>query len=340
MKLQDRISLLTRLGNYMQSQEPDWLAAQERASRENGWFIPSFISTAVDSIAKNWLTKEALTAWATAEQIPIQQTDPRTVGLVMAGNIPLVGFHDWLCVFITGNNSQIKVSSKDQVLFPHLLKKMNEWTPSISTTHQLAERLAGCNAYLATGSNNSARYFNYYFSKYPHIIRKNKTSVGVLYGNETMEELEKLASDVHLYFGLGCRNVTKLYLPVGYNFIPLLEAFKKFNWLSDFHKYKNNYDYNLALYILNKQFYMTNGSILLLEEKNCFAPVSQLNYEFVSNYESLEVDLSTHPDIQAIVGVNFLPFGESQHPTLFDYADGVNTLDFLNKKMLNWHFPQ
>ncbi|MBM3413577.1 MAG: acyl-CoA reductase [Bacteroidetes bacterium] len=337
MKLQDRISLLARLGSYMQSQEPDWLAAQERASRENGWFIPSFLSTAIDSIAKNWLTEEALTGWTATAQVPSEQTNPQLVGLVMAGNIPLVGFHDWLCVFITGNSAQIKLSSKDKILFAHLLNKLSEWAPSLSITHQLAERLIGCNAYIATGSNNSSRYFNYYFSRYPHIIRKHKTTVGVLQGNETVEELEQLAMDVHLYFGLGCRNVTKLYLPSDFNFIPLLEVFKKYNWLSDFHKYKNNYDYNLALYILNKQFYMTNGSILLVEEKNCFAPVSQLNYAFVENAETLALELKAHPDVQAVVGRGYLPFGQSQHPSLLDYADGVNTLAFLNKKMLNWH---
>ncbi|MBM3412044.1 MAG: acyl-CoA reductase [Bacteroidetes bacterium] len=337
MKLQDRISLLARLGSYMQSQEPDWLTAQERASSENGWFIPSFLSTAIVSIAKNWLTEEALTNWAATEQVPDEQTNPQLVGLVMAGNIPLVGFHDWLCVFITGNHAQIKLSSKDKILFAHLLNKLCEWAPSLNATNQLAERLNGCNAYIATGSNNSSRYFNFYFSKYPHIIRKNKTSVGVLQGNETREELEQLALDVHLYFGLGCRNVTKLYLPSDFNFIPLLEAFKQYNWLSDFHKYKNNYDYNLALYILNKQYYMTNGSILLVEEKNCFAPVSQLNYEFVDNAEALALELKGHPDVQAIVGRDYLPFGQSQHPSLADYADGVNTLTFLNKEMLNWH---
>ena len=340
MKLQDRISLLTRLGNYMQSQEPSWLAAKEQASRENGWFIPEFITTAVDSIATQWLTEKKLSEWVNLEEVPTQQSSPRNVGLVMAGNIPLVGFHDWLCVFVSGHGAQLKLSSKDKVLFPHLLGKIFEWAPQLEGTYQLAERLGGCDAYVATGSNNSSRYFNYYFGKYPHIIRKNKTSVSILNGTETKEELEQLATDVHLYFGLGCRNITKLYLPFGYDFIPLLEAFKKFSWLADFHKYKNNYDYNLALYILNKKFYMTNGSLLLLEEKNCFAPVSQLNYEFVENIESLTGELSTHPDIQAIVGKNFLPYGQSQHPRLFDYADDVNTLAFLNKKMLNWHSTQ
>ena len=293
----------------MKSQEPSWLAAQERASHENGWFIPSFVSTATHSIACNWLNEQALTAWVNEEKIPVKQNKPYKVGLVMAGNIPLVGFHDWLCVFVSGHHAQLKLSSKDSVLFSHLLSKLIEWSPSIATFNQLTDRLTGCDAFLATGSTNSSRYFNYYFGKYPHIIRKNKTSVAVLQGNETPEELERLASDVHLYFGLGCRNVTKLFLPLDYNFIHLLEAFKKFNWLSDFHKYKNNYDYNLALYILNKQYYMTNGTILMIEEKNCFAPVSQLNYEFVENFEILADQLSTHPDIQAIIGKDFLPFG-------------------------------
>ena len=161
---------------------------------------------------------------------------------MLAGNIPLVGFHDWLSVFITGHHSLIKTSSKDRVLIENLIGKMIQWEPSLQNEMNFADRLTGCDGYIATGSNNSSRYFEYYFSKYPHLIRKNKTAAAILTGTETREDLEKLAEDVHLYFGLGCRNVTKVFVPSQYDFIPLLEAFNKFSWLSDNHKFKNNYD--------------------------------------------------------------------------------------------------
>ena len=162
---------------------------------------------------------------------------------------------------------------------------MAAWNEEVNDLISFSEMLKGCDAYIATGSNNSAGYFEYYFGKYPHIIRRNRTSVAILTGNETNEELEKLADDVYLYFGLGCRNVTKLYVPEGYDFIPLLTAFKKYNYLADHHKYKNNYDYNLAIHLLNKKFYMSNESLLLVEDASLFSPISQLNYEFYTDQE-------------------------------------------------------
>ena len=192
-----------------------------------------------------------------------------------------------------------------------------------------SEMLIGCDAYIATGSNNSSGYFEYYFGKYPHIIRRNRTSAAILTGQETNEELDKLADDVYLYFGLGCRNVTKLYVPEGYDFIPLLTVFKKYNYLADNHKYKNNYDYNLAIHLLNKKFYMSNESFLLVEEASLFSPISQLNYEYYSDPESLINSLKQNKDLQAIAGKNFIPFGDTQKPSLNDYADGVDTMAFL-----------
>jgi len=241
-----------------------------------------------------------------------------------------VGFHDWLSVFISGHKAIIKLSSKDQVLFKHLIEKLAEWDPSVNKFTSFSEMLKGCDAYIATGSNNSSRYFEYYFRKYPTIIRKNRTSVGILSGKETNEELRKLADDVYLYFGLGCRNVTKIYVPSGYDFIPLLDAFNKYRHLADHNKYKNNYDYNLALHLLNKKYYMTNGSILLVEETAFFSPISQLNYEYYSDTDKLSDSLKNHPELQSITGEGYVPFGQSQYPAISDYADGVNTLKFLS----------
>ena len=193
------------------------------------------------------------------------------------------------------------------------------------------EMLKDCDAYIATGSNNSARYFEYYFSKYAHIIRRNRTSVALLDGSETIEELEQLADDVHLFFGMGCRNVTKIFVPKEYDFVPMLAAFKKYDYFKDHHKYKNNYDYYLALHILNGKFYMTNGSIVLVENPSIFSPISQLNYEFYPHKKAAEETLRSISDLQCAVGHRYIPFGEAQIPSLSDYADGIDTMKFLTE---------
>ena len=247
----------------------------------------------------------------------------------MAGNIPLVGFHDLLCVFITGHIAHIKASSKDEVLIKHLVSVLASWNDEINELISFSVMLKGCDAYIATGSNNTAGYFEYYFGKYPNIIRRNRTSVAILSGDETNEDLDKLADDVYQYFGLGCRNITKLYVPDGYNFIPLLTAFRKYNYLADHHKYKNNYDYNLSIHLLNKKYYMSNESLLVVEDASFFSPISQLNYEYYTDLESLSASLKGKEDLQCIAGQNFTGFGQAQSPSLFDYADGIDTLRFL-----------
>lgn len=330
MKLQYRIDLLSKLGEYMLGNDEGWLAAKEKASYENGWFILEFTALACTSIARSFLNGQLLKEWTKDRIADGKDAKPLSVGIVMAGNIPLVGFHDFLCVFICGHQATIKLSSKDKVLLKHLAEKLIEWEPELSNYIRFAELLKGCDAYIATGSNNSSRYFEYYFGKYPHIIRRNRTSVAVLTGKETREELEKLSDDVFQYFGLGCRNVTKLFVPQEYDFVPLLQAFDKYKHLADHHKYKNNYDYNLALHILNKKYYMTNGAILLVEGASLFSPISQLHYEEYVNDSLLnEILQKSKEEIQIITGKQWVPFGNSQSPQLSDYADGVNTLDFL-----------
>jgi len=329
MNLQHRIFLLHRLGEYMLFGSPEWQAIKTKASQENNWFIPEFIDHASRNIAQSFLKKDILENWANIYQLQATNSEPRTVGIVMAGNIPLVGFHDFLCVFISGHKAVIKLSSKDRTLLKHLVDKLGEWDKEVKELVQFADLLKGCEVYIATGSNNSYRYFDYYFSKYPHIIRRNKTSVAVLNGKETKEELERLADDVYLYFGLGCRNVTKIYAPVKYDFLAMLTAFKKYNYLVDHHKFKNNYDYNLALQILNKKYYMTNLSLLLLEEPSIFSPIAQLNYEFYNNKKELYSKLESMDDVQCIIGKDFIPFGQTQNPAIDDYADGVDTMKFL-----------
>jgi len=329
MILQDRIYLLKRLGSYMLSDDVRWKEAKEKAFLQNRWFIPEFVDLATENIAKKFLKEDALISWSTHYKIQTSSSQPQRIGIVMAGNIPLVGFHDFLSVFVSGHRAMIKLSSKDEVLIKELVEVLKTWEPQISGLLEFSEMLKNCDAYIATGSNNTSRYFEYYFGKYPHIIRRNKTSVAVLTGDETKSDLEELAGDVYQFFGLGCRNVTKLYVPTGYDFEPLLGAFSKYNYLADHHKYKNNYDYNLAIHILNNKFYMTNGSVLLIEDNSVFSPISQLNYEYYASRDELLSSLYNNQDIQGIIEKNHIPFGQAQSPGLFHYGDKADTMAFL-----------
>lgn len=329
MTLQQRIGIMVALGEYMRGSDENWLAAKERAYRENPWFIPEFIDRSTENIASRFLQPTLLQNWALNYGVPVSPTPPKTVGIVMAGNIPLVGFHDLLCVFISGHNAMVKLSAKDEILTRHLAEKLFEWEPATRETIQFAERLNGCDAYIATGSNNSGRYFEYYFGKYPHIIRKNRTSVAVLDNTETKAELEALAADIQVYFGLGCRNVTQLYVPQGYDFIPLLDALRSYEYFMDYHKYKNNFDYHLALLIMGNKYYMNNDTVILTENESPFSPVSQVHYAFYDDRQLLDVLLGKSSDIQCVTGHGYIPFGQTQSPRLTDYADGIDTMAFL-----------
>lgn len=331
MELQLRIGLLEKLGNYILSDGPAWQEAKDRACRENNWFTPEFTEAATRQMAEAYLNRGVLEQLAQHYAFPRLPEKRKTVGVVMAGNIPMVGFHDFVAVFLSGHAQRIKLSSKDAVLIRHLADTLIGWAPELATHIEFAELLKGCDAYIATGSNQSAVYFEQYFGKYPHLIRRNRTGVAILTGNETLEELEALADDVHLYFGLGCRNVTKIFVPKEYDFLPLLESFKKYNWLADQHKYKHNYDYQLAVLIINKKYYMTNGSVILYEAPGLFAPISQLHYEFYSDAAAVAAELSANPDVQCIVGKGYIPFGKAQQPAFTDYADGADTLQFLRE---------
>lgn len=328
MNLQNRVQLLLQLKEYLLHNTVEWQEVKQEAERQNGWFIREFTEVAVSNILTEFLDENRLKAWADYYHLD-DNIGGRNIGIVMAGNIPLVGFHDFLCVFMSGHNSIVKLSSKDNILLQHFIEKMSAWEPSISKRIKIAEMLKGCDAYIATGSNNSAIYFEKYFGKYAHIIRHNKTSVGLLTGNETREELERFSDDVHLFFGLGCRNVTKIYVPENYDFVPLLRAFDKHHYFKDHNKFRNNYDYQLSLVLLNNIYYMANDCTLLLENKAIFSPISQLNYEFIKPDFSATGLIKENPDIQCIVGHGHIAFGEAQKPGLFDYADGIDTMQFL-----------
>jgi hypothetical protein len=329
MTLQTRIQILLRLREFLLCPNEAWLACKERAYHENPWFIPEFIEQAIKNITDHFLKEKDLIKWTSHYSIPEITNHPKKIGLVMAGNIPLVGFHDLLCCFITGHKTIIKPSSKDVVMIKHLVAEMTGWNAEIVNWIQVAENLKGCDAYIATGSNNSSRYFEYYFGKYPHIIRKNRTSVAILDGTETPEELDILADDIQIYFGLGCRNVTKIYVPEHYDFLPLLNALRKYEYYMDFHKYKHNYDYHLAILIMSNRYYMNNDSIILTENIAAYSPVSQIHYEKYSDSDKVSDTLKDNEEIQCVVGHGHLAFGTAQSPGLFDYADGVDTMRFL-----------
>jgi Acyl-CoA reductase (LuxC) len=303
--------------------------------KNNPWFTPENVRSAVEAIADE-LTQENLTRWTNAYPGLPDHNSPVRVGVIMAGNIPLAGFHDFLSVLISGNNIIAKTSSKDDELIVYIsdilcsvdsrFRNRIEFTAGILTNF---------NAVIATGSDNSSRYFEYYFGYYPHIIRRNRNSIAIIEGDESDEELEDLGTDIFSYFGLGCRNVSKIYFPAGYDLVKISECWNNFRGVINHSKYKNNYDFNKAVYMVNKEVFHDSGFLLLKEDRRISSPVSVLYYE---NYESLDAvkqqtDL-LKKNIQCIVGKHNIPFGKSQRPHLWDYADGIDTLEFLLKKKL------
>jgi hypothetical protein len=328
MNLHTRINLLSKLGDYLQSHSTAYQEAQHSAWAENKWFTPDYISMAGKSIAKGMLAANILEEISQQYQLPDSQKHPKTIGLVMAGNIPFVGLQDLIAVLLSGHRLKIKPSSKDTILIKHLFTTLIEIEPEVAEWIYIQDMLKDCDAYIATGSDNSARYFEYYFSKFPHIIRRNRTSIAILEGTETPEELDRLADDIQLYFGLGCRNVTQIWVPKSYNFIPLLNALRKYDHYRDHDKYKNNFDYQLTIAIMNNKFYMSNDSIVLLENESPFSPISQLHYQFYDTPDEM-LNKIDKDKIQCIVGKKHLSFGQAQLPRLTDFPDGVDTLSFL-----------
>ncbi|MEZ4987084.1 MAG: acyl-CoA reductase [Saprospiraceae bacterium] len=336
MNIAERIALLHALGERLRARSDEYLVATvKRTALHNGWFTEESQWQAIDAIASQMLDAEKLRQWLSHYDWPSTVT-PRKVGLVMAGNLPLVGFHDVLCVFAAGHHAVVKLSDKDPYLLPALWRILRNLDDRAAAYYSEVERLQQFDAVIATGSNNAARYFEAYFGKYPHIIRKNRHAVAVLDGKETPAELRALGRDIFDFFGLGCRNVAKLYLPKGYDFEPLLEALHEYRAIVNHTKYKNNFDYNYALYILNKVDFKANGCILLREEKALQSAIATLHYGYYEELDALATELYAKADeIQLVVshaelpGWKTYPLGHAQQPALDDYADGVDTLRFL-----------
>lgn len=308
------------------------------AKHHNGWFTPENILFALSGWSE-LLTDELLTEWLS--NYNLEHNQPKKVAIIMAGNIPLVGFHDFLSVLITGNSVLAKLSSNDKALLPLISKYLIEIEPSLKDRITFTEeKLQKFDAVIATGSNNTARYFEHYFSKGPHIIRKNRNSVAVLSGNETTAELTAFGEDIFRYYGLGCRSVSKFYVPKDYDFDAFFKAIFKYNPIMNSAKYANNYDYNKAVYLMSEFKLLENGFLILKEDNSYSSPIASLFYERYDAIENLKEKLKEDDDkIQCVVaslGIeNEIVFGETQRPKLNEYADGVDTVDFLLKTSQN-----
>jgi len=331
---QQNINNLVRLGELLSKTE-QFNDIFEKAEQQNSWFTRANVIFAF----KSWsdaLSENNVKQWLSQYQLP-QTTSPKKILIIMAGNLPLVGLHDLLCVLVTGHKAIVKLSSNDCVLLPYLITQMKtfapEWTEAVTFTD---DKVTEYDAVIATGSDNTARYFEYYFGKKPHIIRKNRHSVAVLTGKETPEELFALGKDIFLYYGLGCRSVSKLFVPKGYDFNLLFQAIYPYKDIIQEQKYANNYDYNKAVYLMSLFQLLENGFLLLKEDEHYGSPIATLFYEYYTNVASLKEKLTTDAEkIQCVVAHNFtteeVAFGETQTPQLWDYADGVDTLNFLLK---------
>ena len=315
----------------------------EAAKNHNGWFTPDNLHFA----CKSWteaLSESKLLEWTSMyNDLSTEGSDERqirTIAIIMAGNVPLVGFHDFLSVLISGNKALVKLSSNDKQLLPLLAEYLIAIDPNFEDRISFTEdRLKGFDAVIATGSNNTARYFDYYFGKYPHIIRKNRNSVAVLTGNETKEQMEALANDIFRYFGLGCRNVSKIFIPEGYNNDQFFNGVYAWREIIYNNKYINNYDYNKAVYLMSGFDLLDNEFLLLKEDSGYSSPISVIYYEYYSDLKALHQKIKAEQDaIQCVIsqcGIsNETAFGTAQSPELWEYADGVDTLDFLLKLSL------
>ncbi len=334
MNLQERLNAFIKLGttlkNLPESSLDEWYF---RATGYNNWFTRENVASAIKAIGF-MLEEEKLVNWT--KSYDLGDSTSKTVAIIMAGNIPLVGFHDFLSVLMAGHSIVAKMSSQD----PYLLKKVAEILFEIEPRFEnkitliVKEPVQNFDAVIATGSNNSARYFDQYFSKYPHIIRKNRTSVAVLSGKESKDEIQELGNDIFLYYGLGCRNVNKLFVPEGYDFQFFIQSLESFSTIADHHKWVNNYDYNKSIFLVNREPHLDSGFFLLKEDKSWVSPISVLFYEFYQSQGDLLSKLKDNNEqIQCTVGdlPHAIPPGKAQQPELWDYADGVDTMEFLNK---------
>ena len=342
MDLEKRIQAFGRLGAIFRENRNEQLhTAIVKANQHNGWFTTENIHMAIFSLGE-MLREESLKQWLLKypSLSPKSQGAAKNVAVIMAGNIPLVGFHDFLCVLMSGSSFLGKLSSDDQFLLPAvadlLIGLETGFKGKIKFSDSLRTSKSDIAAVIATGSNNSARYFEYYFKKYPHVIRRNRNAVAVLDGKETLTDLQNLGKDIFQYFGMGCRSVSKIYVPHDYNLDKFFEAIVDFGEVINHNKYCNNYQYHRSIYLLNSDKFLDNNFLMLKESGQIASPVATLHYERYSNKDDLLRKLEEHKEpIQCVVAgsgilqLRCIPFGQAQSPELWDYADGVDTMEFL-----------
>lgn len=334
MTFQERIKAFVALGTRIgQLGEDELEELAFRAENNNNWFTPDQVKLALHGL-KEMLEEKSLRTWLEKYDIKDNPT-PRKVGVMMAGNIPAVGFHDLMVVLLTGHEAHVKLSSSDQVVVKWLVKELIELAPAFEDKVVFEEMLKGKDAYIATGSDNSARYFDYYFGKYPSVIRKNRTSVAVLNGSETEEDYRELAKDVFQYFGLGCRNVSKVFLSDEGQIKQFLKAIEGYHFVLSHHKYLNNYDYNKSIYLVNGDTHLDNGFLLCRKSEELVSPIAVLYYEVYNDLDELRGKLDAMSEkIQCVVSKggwypSSFAFGQAQCPGVGDYADHVDTVKFL-----------
>jgi hypothetical protein len=335
MTLQARIKAFTELGRFLRDENNKneielWA---DKASHQNNWFTIDNTLKSLNSIAEYFLKEDLLTQWTELYEIQDTPKTINSVGVIMAGNIPAVGFHDLLTIVLSGHVCVAKVSSQDSFLMLALIEKLLEIEPNLEI--RLTEKMNEVDALIATGSDNSARYFEYYFRNKPHIIRQNRTSVAILNGEETEEDFLNLGRDITDYFGLGCRNISKIYVPADYNFTKFYDSIESLGDIFYHNKYKNNYDYNKSIYLVNQIHHYDNGFMMLTKNDALVSPISVIFYENYESQEDLKNIITEKKDkIQCIVSKNAwfegsFNFGDAQKPKLWDYADGVDTMAFL-----------
>lgn len=336
INIKNSINSFAELGRQLLSPDAILTALIENEQYHNAWFTPASVTAAVTAIGK-MLNPADLETWL-SKYNPENEKPAQKVGLILAGNIPLVGFHDVLCVIASGNKALIKASSQDARLIKAVLDKLVAIDPSFADSYSFVDRLEGFDAVIATGSNNSSRYFDYYFGKVPNIIRKNRNSIAVLSGNETAGQLFALGHDILDYFGLGCRNVSKVLVPEGYDFTFFFESIEDHKAIINHHKYNNNYDYNKSIYLVNGDKHYDNGFLMVKEDDRLTSPLSVLFFGYYRDVADAEDIINQNTEnIQCVVSElplqipnQLVKFGQSQQPALWDYADGVDTMDFLS----------
>jgi len=330
MNIEDRIAAFAKLGDFILENPVELQEIVNKTFIYNTWFTKENTNQALQNIANEFLNKEKLENWLTSYDLQLTPKNSFTIAIVAAGNIPMVAFHDILCVLISGNKLQLKLSEKDKFLLPFILEKLVEFEPNFKDKVSIQFKLENFDAIIATGSNNTAKHFEFYFNKYKNIIRRNRNSIGILSGNETLEDIENLGNDIFDYFGLGCRNVSKIFVPKDFELIGLKDGLSKHINVNQHNQYMNNLDYQRTLYLMNQTPLIDIDFINIVENKSLHSPISCLHverYESIDDVNNFIID--EHENIQCIVGKDYLDFGKSQQPTLSDYADNVDTMKFI-----------